>query len=118
MHLDDSWNVSEEEFPLQGGPEEKLRFLLNYAVLAASGHNTQPWLFRISGDKVELYADRTRGLAVVDPEDRALTISCGAALFHLQVAVRHVGYTGEVETVPDLDEMDLLARVRLGAEQE
>lgn len=48
MHLDDSWNVSEEEFPLQGGPEEKLRFLLNYAVLAPSGHNTQPWLFRLN----------------------------------------------------------------------
>ena len=77
MHLGNSWNISEEAFPVQGGPEEKLRFLLNYAVLAPSGHNTQPWLFRLSGDKVELYADRTRGLAVVDPEDRALVISCG-----------------------------------------
>jgi len=118
MHLDDSWNVSEEEFPLQGGPEEKLRFVLNYAVLAPSGHNTQPWLFRLNGDEVELYADRTRGLAVVDPEDRALTISCGAALFYLRTALRHFGYAGEVETFPDPEEPDLLARVRLGREQE
>lgn len=117
MHLDDSWNVSEEGFPVQGEPKEKLRFVLNYAVLAPSGHNTQPWLFRLSGDKVELYADRTRGLPVVDPEDRALTISCGAALFYLRVAPRHFGYAGEVETFPDPEEPDLLARVRLGVEQ-
>ena len=60
MHPDNSWNVSEEAFPIQGGPEEKLRFLLNYAVLAPSGHNTQPWLFRLSGDEGALCADRTR----------------------------------------------------------
>ena len=118
MNLDISWYVSEKEFPVQGGPEEKLRFLLNYAVLAPLGHNTQPWLFRLSGDKVELYADRTRGLLVVDLEDRALVISCGAALFYLRIALRHFGYAGEVETFPDPDETDLLAHVRLGAERE
>ena len=118
MRLGNPWNVSEEGFPLQGEPEEKLRFLLNYAVLAPSGHNTQPWLFRLSADEVELYADRTRGLPVVDPEDRALIISCGAALFYLRIALRHFGYAGEIETFPDPDEKDLLARVRSGAQQE
>jgi hypothetical protein len=67
---------------------------------------------------VELYADRTRGLPVVDPEDRALVISCGAALFNLRVAVRHFGYAYEVQTFPHPDDQDLLARVRLGPEQE
>jgi len=81
MPLDDSWNISEEGFPIQGGPEEKLRFLLNYAVLALSGHNTQPWLFRLNGDEVELYADRTRGLAVVDPEDRRSQSAAGRRFF-------------------------------------
>ena len=118
MHPGNSWNVSEEAFPVQGSPEAKLRFLLNYAVLAPSGHNTQPWLFRLSGDGVELYADRTRGLAVVDPEDRALIISCGAALFYLRAALRRFGYAGEVETFPNPEDPDILARVRLGKEQE
>jgi hypothetical protein len=43
-------------------------------------------------DTVELYADRTQALAVVDPEDRALTISCGAALPNLRVALRRLSY--------------------------
>src|SRR3712207_6590073 len=86
--VEDPWNVSEEDFSESGQAEEKLRYLLNYAVLAPSGHNTQPWLFNVSGRAVELHADRTRGLPVVDPEDRALVISCGAALFFLRVAIR------------------------------
>ena len=116
MAYDTTLKVSEEEFPAAGEPEQKLCFLLNYAVLAPSGHNTQPWLFKLSDDRVELYADRIRGLPVVDPEDRALIISCGASLFHLRLALKHFGYSGEVETFPDPDNPDLLARVRLGSE--
>jgi hypothetical protein len=41
---------------------------------------------------IVMYADRTRALPVVDPEDRELTISCGAALSHLLLAIRHFGY--------------------------
>ncbi len=118
MAHDTTLKVSEEEFPAAGEPEQKLRFLLNYAVLAPSGHNTQPWLFKLSDDRVELYADRIRGLPVVDPEDRALIISCGASLFHLRVALKRFGYSGEVETFPDPDSPDLLARVRLGSKHE
>jgi nitroreductase len=116
--IDDPWSVSEEHYAQRGGPEEKLRFMLNYAVLAPSGHNTQPWLFRVKDDKVELHADRTRALPVVDPEDRALTISCGAALYHLRLVARHFGYTDEVEVFPNTEDPDLLAEVHLGAPYE
>lgn len=108
------WDVRETDFPVAGTPAEKLHFLLNYAVLAPSVHNTQPWLFKIDDDAVELYADRTRALPVIDPDDRELTISCGAALFHLCIAIRHFGYAGAVATLPDPDDPDLLARIQLG----
>jgi hypothetical protein len=108
------WNVSLPGFPESGDDAERLTFLLRYAVLAPSGHNTQPWLFRVEGDTVELYADRTQALAVVDPEDRALVISCGAALFNLRVALRRFGYRDDTyELLPDPENADLLARVRL-----
>lgn len=82
--------------------------------LAPSSHNTQPWLFRVDNTGVELYADRTRALPVVDPEDRALIISCGAALYNLRVAIRHFGFTDGVELFPDGSQHDLLARVSIG----
>jgi nitroreductase len=110
--------VSELDFPAFGSAEEKLRFLIHYAVLAPSGHNTQPWLFDVAGGALTLHADRSRTLPVVDPADRALTMSCGAALLYLRLALRHYGYAGEVETLPDPDAPGLLARVRLGPPRE
>lgn len=81
------------------------------ATLAPSIHNTQPWLFRVSEEHIELVADRTRGLAVTDPFDRELTISCGAALFNLRVAAALVGRDAFVELLPVPDDPDVLARV-------
>lgn len=84
------------------------------AIRAPSSHNTQPWLFRIGEDQVELYADRRRSLPVVDPEDRELTISCGAALFNLCLSIRHQGRATAVEVLADRN-LDRLALVRIGA---
>lgn len=92
---------------------ESLLAAVQQAVLAPSSHNTQPWLFKLYGDGVELHADRTRALPVVDPEDRELTISCGAALLHLRLALRHFGHTPAVTTFPNPADPDLLARVEL-----
>lgn len=111
-----AWDVSESDFPRTGSPAEKLRFLLRYAVLAPSNHNTQPWLFRVRGNTVELYADRARALRVTDPEDRQLLISCGCALFHLRVAMSHFGHLDETRLLPDPANPDLLAQVTLGDE--
>lgn len=108
------WRIDERDYPAAGSNADKLRFLLRYAILAPSGHNTQPWLFRINGDLVELWADRKRALPVVDPQDRELAISCGAAAGILRLAMGHFGHRGEIELLPDSNEPDLLARVALG----
>jgi hypothetical protein len=109
----EAWNVSVDKFPREGSNLEKLTYLLNYAILAPSGHNTQPWLFRIIDNTIEVYADRSRALPVVDPEDRELTISCGAALCFLQIALRHFGYKYDVKLLPNSDDQDLLARITI-----
>lgn len=108
------WNISENRFPADGNNIEKIKFFLKYAILAPSSHNTQPWIFRMTSDNtVELYADRTRALPVVDPEDRALTISCGAALFNLQLAISYFGYDYETRLLPHGNSHDLLATVNV-----
>jgi nitroreductase len=91
----------------------QLQALVQAATLAPSSHNTQPWLFRLEGQVIELLADRTRALPVNDPDDRELTISCGCALFNLRVAAAATGLQAQVEPWPDAADTDLLARVRL-----
>jgi hypothetical protein len=112
----DPWTTDPEAYPLGAAPAHRWEFLLNFAVLAPSGHNTQPWLFRITGETVELLADRRRALPVVDPHDRELTISCGAALEFLVTALRHYGHGGRVDIRPESEQPDLLARVAFGPE--
>jgi hypothetical protein len=81
------------------------------ATLAPSVHNTQPWRFLLSPDAVELYADRSRQLSVLDPAGRQLVISCGCALSNMRVALAGIGFRGEVARFPDPLRRDLLARV-------
>jgi nitroreductase len=87
--------------------------LLKAAVLAPSSHNTQPWIFQVSDCRISLLADRTRALPVNDPDDRELTISCGAALMNLRIAAAHEGLEAGVSTLPDPDSDALLAVVEL-----
>ncbi len=108
------WKVKENEFPQTGTTEEKLKFILNYAILAPSSHNTQPWLFKVDSKTIYLYADRSRGLFVADPKGRELIISCGTALYNLRIALHHFGYKGEITTFPDPTNANLLACIKLG----
>jgi nitroreductase len=60
-----SWNISETPLPAANQPTEQLRFLLLYAILAPSTRNTHPWLFKIRGDALELYADESEALSIL-----------------------------------------------------
>ena len=44
-----------------------LEDILTLACRAPSLHNTQPWLWRVRGTTVDLFADLTRRLPVQDP---------------------------------------------------
>lgn len=56
--MGDAWKIKEENFPEMGEIEEKMRFLLNYAILAPSSHNTQPWKFSIKGNNIGVMQKR------------------------------------------------------------
>jgi hypothetical protein len=47
------------------------------AVPAASPHNTQPWLFRVGGDRIDLSADPAHGLGTLDPFGRQTHVGLG-----------------------------------------
>lgn len=97
-------------------PVDILRAAVVAAVMAPSSHNTQPWRFRICGATLDLFADPTRQLKVIDGARRQQIQSCGCALYNARIAVRAMGYTDEVTTMlVDHDEPDHLATLHLGA---
>jgi nitroreductase len=80
----------------------------------AAGHapsilNTQPWLWRVHPDRLDLFANRSRQLAAGDPQGRQLMLSCGAALHHARIALAADGWAVHVARLPKASDPDLLA---------
>ncbi len=112
--------VIEADFPATGTLEQQWLFLLNYALLAPSEYNTQSWLFRVQENSAEILADYSRRLPVVDPDDRELFISCGAACLNLRLAARYFGIRSTLEwevCAAGEERPALLARLHFGAKK-
>jgi hypothetical protein len=76
--------------------EEKIKFLLRYAILAPSTHNTQPWLFKIQGNTCSVHYNPQLKLKYADPKSRDLYISLGCAIENLIIAAKYYGQETEI----------------------
>lgn len=103
--------VQEVDFPRDGSMAEQCRFLLNYAVLAPSSHNTQPWRFEVTERAVRFHMDHDRWLRCADPEKRELHLSVGCAVQAFVRVLPHFGLLGAVTYFPDEGRGDCLAEV-------
>ncbi len=97
----------------RGGPASALARAAVAARRAPSIFNSQPWRWRINDDLAELRADRARQLPAVDPDGRLLMMSCGVALDHAVTALAGAGAQVTVERLPDPEDSDLVARLRV-----
>ena len=96
--------------------------LVRAAILAASPHNTQPWLFKVSATSIDLYIDTKRTPGDLDPYLREEHIGMGCALENLMLAASANGYAataallpGKLMPAPVHSGPDLIAQVVLSA---
>ncbi|MBI2591062.1 MAG: hypothetical protein HYW34_00045 [Candidatus Brennerbacteria bacterium] len=69
--------------------EDKIKFLLRYAVLAPSTHNSQPWLFKIENNSCKIYGDTVvYTIEEADPLGRDFYISLGCCIENLIIAAK------------------------------
>jgi hypothetical protein len=85
------------------------------AAYAPSVHNTQPWVLEFTDDEADrrqasLYERLDRALPRHDPLGRDRFISCGAALTHVLLATRALGWYPELALFPDAAHPDLVGR--------
>lgn len=100
-------------FPYAGTCREQLRYLVRYATMAPSTHNVQPWRFRVNERSVDVYLDPNRCLPTLDHDRREVTLSVGAAIYNLRLAMRCFLLEPEVEILPDASDPDWMARVTI-----
>ncbi len=103
------WSHREGVFSVGEGPayepwrswrtDEAPLALIRAAVLAANPHNTQPWLFKIANERIEIYADTVRNLGTFDPYLREMHIGLGCALENMVLAAAAHGYAPKVTLV-------------------
>lgn len=87
-----------------------------YGILAANGHNMQPWRIKLDKNKniFYLYADSERLTKEVDPYARQTMISQGTFLEYVRVAGEKLGYNTDMTLFPDgqYDERNLIASMQ------
>jgi len=94
--------------------------LVRAAILAASPHNTQPWLFKVTNSWIGLHVETKRNVGALDPYLREEHIGIGCALENLMLATAADGYQatvthfpGKLGPIPAEPKPELLARVDL-----
>lgn len=83
------------------------------AILAANPHNSQPWVFRVSSNSVDLFADPARNIGSVDPFRREMHVGLGCALENLMLAAEAHGYKASLKLLPTAGRQDHVATVAL-----
>ncbi len=85
------------------------------AILAANPHNTQPWIFRVTAESIDLFSDPSRRIGPLDPLEREHQIGLGCALENLVLAADARGLQSAVTLLPTSSDpthvahLDLLA---------
>jgi hypothetical protein len=77
--------------------EQQLLQLIGFGIKAPSGHNIQPWKFRIGGNTIEIYPDFSRRSPIADPDNRELFISLGCATENICIAATSMKYRAHVD---------------------
>ncbi|MBI4780306.1 MAG: hypothetical protein HY785_03180 [Oscillatoriophycideae cyanobacterium NC_groundwater_1537_Pr4_S-0.65um_50_18] len=78
--------------------------LVRSAILAASPHNTQPWIFQVTSsqqsEQIDVYADTRRHLGAMDPYLREMRIGLGCAIENMLLAAQAEGYRAQLTLDP------------------
>ncbi len=97
-----------------GGLDETDAAILNFASLAPSGHNSQPWFVKILEPKKWIVGiDSQRRLSVVDPKNREALLSIGAFLENLSIAAGAMGFEARTEIITENSMDEEIIRVFL-----
>ncbi|MEK7531995.1 MAG: nitroreductase family protein, partial [Patescibacteria group bacterium] len=61
-----AWEIDYDEFFRQTSDRDRLKFLVRFAVLAPSSHNSQPWRFEVTENEILVKPDMQRALPKSD----------------------------------------------------
>ncbi len=87
--------------------------MVEYGIKAPSGHNTQPWKFKLNENSIDIYPNFSKELSVIDANHRELYISLGCAVENICIASNELGYLYRIEII----KQDSLSFIRIGLQK-
>jgi len=96
-----AWKVKVEDFPTGSSINEQLMFLLKYAILAPSSHNSQPWLFEINNNTIIVKKKLERCLPHADSEGFLMMFAIGCAVENLLIVADYFGFECRLKMLED-----------------
>jgi len=114
MSPDPLRNINPKKFYSLKNNRDRIKFLLQYAILAPSTHNSQPWLFKIHDSYCEIFKDESKYLIEADSKGRNLYISLGCCVENIIVAAKYFEVFKEIiiEPITHLKNKTLVVTIR------
>lgn len=106
------WDISENNFPEKGLIEEKIKFILGYAILAPSTFNSQPWKCKLKGNVLDIFLDKSKITKKSDKTERFAHLSMGAFIENLLVAADYFGLSGDTEISFDTSPLKHISTIK------
>lgn len=88
---------------------EEIKALINYAIMAPSGGNIQPWKWIYKNKNLLLFNDINRSVSILNYKNSASLISFGAATENLIIKAHSMGYNVAIEKFPLESDNSLIA---------
>lgn len=111
-----AWGVNIDDFGDLKNERSQLKFLLKFAVLAPSSHNSQPWQFKIGNGEIIIKPDFSRRLKFSDKNDRQLYTSLGCTLENILVAAKYYNFQTEVNIEKSPNENEYSIKIKFKKE--
>lgn len=88
-----------------------VRELLEAAICAPSGENSQPWRFKVQENSILLYNDRSSDESLYNVHQWGTLVAHGAALENMSVAAARRDLALDIQLFPCKEQADLVARI-------
>ncbi|MDP2684544.1 MAG: hypothetical protein Q8P20_05840 [bacterium] len=99
-------DIDESQFGNNKTLGDKIKFVLQYAILAPSTHNVQPWFFLVGDDYCDIVLDNKCELPQADKDKRNAYISIGCALENIIYSAQFFGIYNNYKFIRD-DELKI-----------
>jgi len=90
---------------------EHIKEILNIAVWAPSGDNSQPWRFEVRNEKLYIFNIPDRDNPILNFKQSGSYVAHGGLIENISIASPHFGYSANVSLFPDAQNKDLVASV-------